>query len=130
MNEDQKSYYTKDFELYKCTVNQQKNDTDKVYSLHKPFTRCIAKGKPHKQYEFGNKVGLISTGKKGKKIITAIKAFLGNPYDGHTIEPLLSQMNENELNLPKELAYDRAGKGKKAEINRGKNHNTQQTKSE
>ncbi|MBB3895212.1 Holliday junction resolvase-like predicted endonuclease [Bacteroides pyogenes] len=40
-----------------------------------------AKGKAHKQYEFGNKVGMIITGRKGRKIITAIKAFLGNPYD-------------------------------------------------
>ena len=99
-------------EICKRAVNQQKNDKDKIYSIHKPFTRCIAKGKAHKQYEFGNKVGLITTGKKGKKIITAIKAFTGNPYDGHTIEPLLNQMEVNELKLPKELVYDRGGKGK------------------
>lgn len=116
MSEEQKKLYNNDIELYERAVNQQKNDKDKVYSLHKPFTRCIAKGKPHKQYEFGNKVGLITTGKKGKKIITAIKAFLENPFDGHTIEPLLDQMNNNELKLPQELVYDRGGKGK-TEIN-------------
>jgi len=112
MSEEQKKRYAKDFELYNRVVNQQKNDKDKAYSLHKPFTRCIAKGKPHKQYEFGNKVGLVTTGKKGKKIITAIKAFLENPFDGHTIEPLLDQMNNNELKLPDELVYDRGGKGR------------------
>jgi len=116
MNEMQKQFYAKEFDLYRRAVNQQKNDTDKVYSLHKPFTRCISKGKPHKQYEFGNKVGLITTGKKGIKIITAIKAFPDNPFDGHTIEPLLDQMNDNELKLPQELVYDRGGKGR-AEIN-------------
>lgn len=116
MNESQKNRYAEDFDLYNRTVNQQKNDKDKIYSLHKPFTRCIAKGKPHKPYEFGNKVGLITTGKKGKKIITAIKAFLENPFDGHTIEPLLNQMVDNKLKLPQELVYDRGGKGK-AEIN-------------
>lgn len=116
MNEMQKQFYAKEFDLYRRAVNQQKNDTDKVYSLHKPFTRCISKGKPHKQYEFGNKVGLITTGKKGIKIITAIKAFPDNPFDGHTIEPLLNQMNDNELKLPQELVYDRGGKGR-AEIN-------------
>ena len=116
MNEDQKKRYAKDFELYNRAVNQQKNDKDKAYSLHKPFTRCIAKGKPHKQYEFGNKVGLVTTGKKGKKIITAIKAFLENPFDGHTIEPLLDQMNNNQLKLPEQLVYDRGGKGR-VEIN-------------
>lgn len=112
MSEEQRLKYEKDFSLYKRAVNQQQGDANKVYSLHKPFTRCIAKGKPHKQYEFGNKVGLITTGKKGKKIITAIKAFVENPFDGHTIEPLLDQMESNELKLPEELAYDRGGKGK------------------
>jgi len=37
---------------------------------------------------------------------------LENPFDGHTIEPLLEQMESNELKLPEELAYDRGGKGK------------------
>ena len=83
-----------------------------MYSLHKPFTKCIAKGKAHKPYEFGNKVGLITTGSKGRKIITAIKAFVENPFDGHTIEPLLNQMENNALKLPKEIIYDRGGKGK------------------
>jgi IS5 family transposase len=111
MNEQQRQQYAEGFELCHRAVNQQKTDTDKIYSLHKPFTRCIAKGKPHKQYEFGNKVGLITTGKKGIKIITAIKAFTDNPFDGHTIEPLLGQMNNNQLKLPEELVYDRGGKG-------------------
>ena len=79
----------------------------------KPFTRCIAKGKAHKQYEFGNKVGLITTGKKGRKIITAVQTFLDNPYDGDTIEPLLRQMEDNDLKLPQELAYDRGGRGRR-----------------
>lgn len=112
MSLEQIKQYSNEFELFQHAVNQQKNDTDKVYSLHKPFTSCIAKGKPHKQYEFGNKVGLITTGKDGMKIITAIKAFIGNPFDGHTIEPLLDQMNENGFKLPEELVYDRGGKGK------------------
>jgi IS5 family transposase len=112
MNREQLNQYGKDLDLYKRVVNQHKDDKNKIYSIHKPFTRCIAKGKAHKQYEFGNKVGLITTGKKGKKIITAIKAFLDNPFDGHTIEPLLEQMEDNALKLPKELAYDRGGKGK------------------
>jgi IS5 family transposase len=93
-------------------VNQQKTDKNKVYGLHKTFTGCIAKGKVHKPYEFGNKAGLITGGKKGKKIILAIRGFLGAPYDGHNIEPLLHQMKTNKIPLPKELAYDRGGKGK------------------
>jgi IS5 family transposase len=115
LNEEQRAVHKADMELYTKAVNQQKADKDKVYSLHKPFTKCIAKGKPHKPYEFGNKVGLITGGKKGRKIILAIQAFLEHPFDGHTIEPLLDQMECNHIRLPKELAYDRGGKGK-AEI--------------
>ena len=51
-----------------------------------------SKGKAHKQYEFGNKAGLITTGSKGRKIIMAAQAFLNNPFDGHTIDSLLDQM--------------------------------------
>jgi IS5 family transposase len=112
MTEPQKNFYRDDIELYKRVVNQQKNDKDKIYSIHKPFTKCIAKGKAHKQYEFGNKVGLITGGKKGKKIILAIHAFVGNPFDGHTIEPLLNQMETSKIQLPNALAYDSGGKGK------------------
>jgi IS5 family transposase len=54
---EQKALYREKLELYKQAVNQQKTDKNKVYSLHKPFTECIAKGKAHKPYEFGNKVG-------------------------------------------------------------------------
>ena len=116
MSESQREVYKNDIELYKRVVNQQKDDKDKIYSLHKPFTKCIAKGKAHKAYEFGNKVGLITGGKTGRKIILGIQAFLENPFDGHTIEPLLNQMKNNKIQLPKALAYDRGGKGK-SEIN-------------
>ena len=48
----------KDFEnfdvLYRV-LTQQRNDTNKVYSIHEPDVLCIAKGKEHKPYEFGNK---------------------------------------------------------------------------
>lgn len=111
-NEEQKEIYREKLALYTKVVTQKRTDKDKIYSIHKPFTRCIAKGKAHKQYEFGNKVGLITTSQKGKKIILSIKAFLQTPYDGHTIEPLLQQMENHHQKLPKELVYDRGGKGK------------------
>ncbi|MGR3317629.1 MAG: IS5 family transposase [Candidatus Anammoxibacter sp.] len=103
--------YQKDIDFYKSVLAQKKNDKDKIYSLHKPFTACIAKGKAHKQYEFGNKVGLITTGKE--LIITAIKSFEANPHDSKTIEPLLAQMKSNLDYTPQELIYDRGGKGQK-----------------
>jgi IS5 family transposase len=46
-------------------------------------------------------------------IITAIKTFEGNPHDSKTIEPLLEQVEENDLTVPQELVYVREGRGKK-----------------
>jgi IS5 family transposase len=113
MSETQEAAYRDRLDLYFRAANQKQQDKDKVYSLHKPFTRCNSKGKAHKKYEYGNKVGLIVTGNKGRKIITAVKAFINNPYDGDTIEPLLEQMERNGQKLPEEVIYDRGGKGRK-----------------
>ncbi len=55
---------------------------------------------------------MITTSNKNRKIILAVKGFINNPYDGHTIEPLLAQMQSNEFALPKEIVYDRGGRGK------------------
>ena len=103
--------YRKELDFYIRVLEQKRTDKNKIYSLHKPFTSCIAKGKAYKQYEFGNKVGLITTSKT--LIITAIKCFKGNPNESKTIEPLLDQMQENLNFTPKEVVYDRKGKGQK-----------------
>jgi len=56
-------------------------------------------------------VGIISTAKR--QIIVAVKAFMGNPHDSKTIEPLIEQMEANGRKLPEEIAYDRGGRGRK-----------------
>jgi hypothetical protein len=38
---------------------QQPKDKNKIYSLHEPDVYVIAKGKDHKQYEYGNKVSIV-----------------------------------------------------------------------
>lgn len=103
--------HQQELDFYRQIINQKRTDKNKIYSIHKPFTSCIAKGKAHKQYEFGNKVGLTVTSKT--LIITTIKAFEGNPHDSRTIEPLLEQAKHNDLTVPQEVVYDRGGKGQK-----------------
>ena len=103
--------YQQELDLYYRVLAQKRSDKDRIYSLHKDFTACIAKGKAHKQYEFGNKIGLITTYKS--LIITSIMAFEGNPHDSKTIEPLLNQMKSNINYTPQEVVYDRGGKGQK-----------------
>ena len=109
--EDLLEKYRSDIDLFRKVINQNRTDKNKIYSLHKVNTSCIAKGKPHKKYEFGNKTGLIAS--PTKLVVTAIKTFAGNPHDSKTIEPLLNQMEHNSIKLPKELLYDRGGRGKK-----------------
>ena len=111
LSDQQLETYKEELKLYKQLIAQKRSDKNKLYSLHKPFTCCIAKGKAHKQYEFGNKIGLMTTFKT--LIITAIKAYQGNPHDSKTIEPLLEQAKQNNITVPKEVIYDRGGRGKK-----------------
>lgn len=103
--------YAEELALYWKAISQKRTDKNKIYSLYKPFTCCIAKGKAHKQYEFGNKVGLLLNPRS--LVILGIKSFEGNPHDSLTIEPLLDQMEQNLDYLPEEVVYDRGGRGKK-----------------
>lgn len=99
---------------YEKVLSQQRWDKDKVYSLHEPHVSCIAKGKVHKKYEFGCKVSVSRT--TGKGIITGMKSFTGNPYDGDTIAPTLEQISRVLAPLggkiPTEVVYDRGGRGR------------------
>lgn len=70
-------------------LNQKRDDKNKIYSLHEHSVSCIAKGKAHKQYEFGNKVAVIKGAQTG--VITAVKSFQGNPHDSRTLEQALAQ---------------------------------------
>ncbi len=73
-------------------LNQKRNSKNKLYSFHEPETACIAKGKAHKRYEFGNKSTFITTAKEC--FILHAEAHEGNPYDGHTLIEALDKANE------------------------------------
>src|SRR5450432_4014131 len=70
---------------------RQRERGKKIYSLHAPEVECIGKGKAHKPYEFGVKVSLATTLKHsaGGQFIAHAKALPGNPYDGHTLEAVI-----------------------------------------
>ena len=116
MNEHQLSMYGKDLELFVRVINQERNDKDKVYSLHEPEVQCISKGKDHKKYEFGNKSAIAKT--RSGLIVSAL-AFLGNPYDGHTLSAHLEQIRRLTGYAPEEAVTDRGYRGKK-EVGRTK----------
>ena len=116
MDGHQLSFYGKDLELFMRVINQERNDKDKVYSLHEPEVQCISKGKEHKKYEFGNKSAIAKT--RSGLIVSAL-AFLGNPYDGHTVSSHLEQISRLTGHTPEEAVTDRGYRGKK-EIGRTK----------
>ena len=69
--------------------SQERDSKNKIYSIHETEVECISKGKPHKKYEFGCKVGFVTTALSNW--IIGAKAFHGNPYDGHTLKENLEQ---------------------------------------
>jgi IS5 family transposase len=79
--------------LIERVLAQSRESKDKVYSLHAPEVECIAKGKAHKKYEFGNKVSLVSSSRRS--FILGIVSYHGNPYDGHTLQESLELASEN-----------------------------------
>ena len=81
--------------LGKRVMTQKKRDPlPKVYALHAPEVECIGKGKAHKPYEFGVKVSVATTLKrcKGGQFAIHAKAVAGRPYDGHTLEAVIPEI--------------------------------------
>lgn len=104
----QESPYQKDLELFKSILAQKRTGKNKIYSIHEPETCCISKGKEHKKYEFGNKAAIAKT---STGVIVGALGFR-NPYDGHTLEPLLDQVKKMVGKQPTIATVDRGCKGK------------------
>lgn len=102
--------YEKLFKVMEAILKQEKTGKDKIYSLHEPHVKCIAKGKDSKEYEFGNKSS-IALSRQG--IIVGAMAFKENLYDGDTLEPQLCQVERLAGTLPKSGIVDRGYRGRK-----------------
>ena len=101
--------YAEMLHVFWKVLGQKREDKNKIYSLFKRYTACIMKGKPQGRYEFGNKVGVLMGSKR--MVITAVKVFEGSPNDGKTIAPLLEQCKQLHSYEPREVLYDRGGRG-------------------
>jgi IS5 family transposase len=64
----------------------------KIYALHAPEVECIGKGKARAPYEFGCKVSVATpvTQPKGGQFVLHAQALHGNPFDGHTLGPVIA----------------------------------------
>jgi IS5 family transposase len=90
-------------------IHQQKRtDKNKIYSVHAPEVECISKGKAHKRYEFGCKVSVATTSRGGWFV--GAKAMHGNPYDGHTLNRAMKQV-ERLFGAPEHAFVDMGYRG-------------------
>ncbi len=111
MDTRQKEKYARQLSIFKRVLAQERGSSDKVYSLHQPHVKCIAKGKEAKKYEFGNKSSIVRTRKSG--IIVGAMGFTDNVYDGDTLLPQLEQTERITGHKPKAGIVDRGYKGRK-----------------
>jgi len=98
------------FLFYERVLAQQPRDKNKIYSLHEPQVYCIAKGKDHKQYEYGNKVSVASTAKGN--IIVGVVSHDKNVHDGHTLPAVLRHIEVTRGSAVKTAICDRGYRGK------------------
>ena len=95
--------------LVERLLAQQPDDSNKLYALHAPEVVCISKGKAHKRYEFGCKVGIAATNREG--LFIAAMAFEGNPYDGHTLKTTAAKTEEMTRVAIQRLYVDKGYRG-------------------
>jgi transposase, IS5 family len=69
----------------------------------------MSKGKEHKKYEFGAKGSLVLT--KNSGIIFGAMGFERNIYDGHTLDPVINQVEELRGVRPEVGICDRGYRG-------------------
>jgi transposase, IS5 family len=110
LNPIPKEEYYERFNILYRVLTQVREDKNKVYSIHEPEVLCIAKGKEHKPYEFGNKSSFAYTRQSG--IIVGALAIEGNLFDGHTLEPQLDQVRECTNGKIRKVIVDRGYRGK------------------
>ena len=102
--------YQQDFLLYERVLKQQPKDTNKIYSLHEPQVYCVAKGKDHKQYEYGSKASIASTARSN--IIVGVVSHEQNLHDSHTLPAILKHVEASRGKAAKRAVCDRGYRGK------------------
>ena len=102
--------YAQQMKIFQQILEQKRNSTNKIYSIHEPQVYCISKGKDHKKYEFGSKASIVVT--KNSGIIVGAVHFSTNIYDGHTLPATLTQTTELVGRRPEVAICDRGYRGK------------------
>ncbi len=104
-----KSIFLPELALAERLLTQERQDKNKLYSLHAPEVECISKGKAHKKYEFGVKVSVATTNRDN--FVVGMFAEHGNPYDGHTLSKAIEQVQRVTGRIVQRSFADRGYRG-------------------
>ena len=104
------------FNAGRVLAQERRQRGRKIYSLHAPEVECIGKGKAHKPYEFGVKVSVTTTlnRSRGGQFVVNVKSLPGNPYDGHTLAPVIPAIEATTGAEVKRLIADAGYRGHNA----------------
>ena len=108
--EQAQAYFQPLFDKIQRLQVQKRDSKNKLYSLHAPEVECISKGKAHKRYEFGVKVGVVIS-QRGSWVL-GCRSFTDNPYDGDTLHSSLEQASNISGVMPQEAYVDLGYRGK------------------
>ncbi|MEI6595128.1 MAG: transposase [Bacteroidota bacterium] len=100
-----------DLQLFARVLSQKRSDTNKIYSLHEPQTKCYTKGKEHKKFEFGSKVSLLITQSTG--VIVGALNFTETLHDSKTLPEAIKQYERLTGNEAQNIFLDRGYRGPK-----------------
>jgi IS5 family transposase len=104
------SRYAGLFKIFERVLEQTRNSSDKIYSIHEPDVYCIGKGKEHKKYEFGAKASIAVTKTSG--IIVGAVSHARNIHDSKALIDVISQSSELRNQCPEVAICDRGYRGK------------------
>lgn len=98
-------------QLFTRVLSQKRSDTNKIYSLHEPQTKCYTKGKEHKKFEFGSKASLLITQRTG--VIVGALNFTETLHDSKTLPQAIQQYERLTGKEARNIFLDRGYKGPK-----------------
>lgn len=103
--------YGMDLQLFTRVLEQKREDSDKIYSLHEPQTKCYTKGKEHKKYEFGSKASFLVTQRTG--VIVGALNFTETMHDSKTLPQAIEQYERLTGRQAQNIFLDRGYRGPK-----------------
>lgn len=90
------------------SILEKWNKDKKIYSIHEPHVRAIAKGKDNVKYEYGAKVAVAVT---SDNIIVGVASFSDNPHDSKTVRETLDSIKKSTSSEAEEAYADRGYRG-------------------